>query len=301
MDYKRGEKMDYFKQRREYRNFKLIEYHISNGQNNLYRELLDYANDEGYLEQWFPMLNSALMNLTGLSESGLVKARNELIVANLVEYRPGNKKAKRPPHYKIVCLYSEKKKVQQTENKKYNKQSGTSTVNRVELVQQTGQHKDLASTIPILDIDNKYIYQDGDDIGVYEFIQKSWGKAPTGLLQGALGPWIKEWGPELVLYAFKQSYEYSVEMRGLKPYVEKIFASWKKGNIHTLEGAMKAQSDFKSTSKKSTGVSGYYKQPIRQETMPDWEGKQTDEPLSPEKQAELQRQIDEFTQGSNST
>ncbi|HFE9852931.1 TPA: DnaD domain protein [Enterococcus faecalis] len=287
--------MDYFKQRREYRNFKLIEYHISNGQNNLYRELLDYANDEGYLEQWFPMLNSALTNLTGLSESGLVKARNELIVANLIEYRPGNKKAKRAPQYKLVCLYSKKEKVQQTGNKKYSKQSGTSTVNSVELVQQTVEHKDLTSTIPILDIDNKYIYQ--DDLGVYEFIQQAWKKAPTGLLQGALGPWIKEWGPELVLYAFKLAYENSVEMQGLKKYVQAILNNWVNRGIKTLEAAQKAQEVFKATSKKNMGAKGYPKN-TRVETLPDWANeKQEDVPLSDEEQADLQRQMQEFLEG----
>lgn len=43
--------MDYFKQRRAYRNFKMYEASVSNGQNNLYRELLDYANDEGKLDE----------------------------------------------------------------------------------------------------------------------------------------------------------------------------------------------------------------------------------------------------------
>ncbi|WP_238941634.1 hypothetical protein [Lactiplantibacillus plantarum] len=46
--------MDYFKQRRAYRNFKMYEASVSNGQNNLYRELLDYANDEGKLDVQFP-------------------------------------------------------------------------------------------------------------------------------------------------------------------------------------------------------------------------------------------------------
>lgn len=55
-----------------------------------------------------------------------------------------------------------------------------------------------------------------DDIGVYEFIQKNWGKAPTGLLQGALGPMIKTWGADMILFAFKLAFENNVEMPGLK-------------------------------------------------------------------------------------
>lgn len=64
-----------------------------------------------------------------------------------------------------------------------------------------------------------------EDMGVYEFIQKSWGKPPTGILQGALGPWIREWGSEMILFAFQSAYENSVEMQGLKKYVDKILAT----------------------------------------------------------------------------
>ncbi|MDI5787411.1 DNA replication protein DnaD, partial [Lactiplantibacillus plantarum] len=97
--------MDYFKQRRAYRNFKMYEASVSNGQNNLYRELLDYANDEGKLDVQFRMKNSALLSLTGLSEPGLDKARNSLVQLGLIKYARGKKNVK-PPEYRIINLYS---------------------------------------------------------------------------------------------------------------------------------------------------------------------------------------------------
>ncbi|MDI5786284.1 DNA replication protein DnaD, partial [Lactiplantibacillus plantarum] len=97
--------MDYFKQRRAYRNFKMYEASVSNGQNNLYRELLDYANDEGKLDVQFRMKNSALLSLTGLSEPGLDKARNSLVQLGLIKYVRGKKNVK-PPEYRIINLYS---------------------------------------------------------------------------------------------------------------------------------------------------------------------------------------------------
>ncbi|EFT93887.1 DnaD domain protein [Enterococcus faecalis TX0012] len=289
---------------------------ISIGQNNLYRELLDYANDEEKLDDWFPLKNSALTDLTGLSTQGVAKARNSLIQMNLIKYRPGKKNAEKP-QYKILPLYNKRlSKSVTTILTKNNEENGENTPKCdkqfttsvtagsqvvaqtvVQPLAQTVEHKDLTSTITILDKDNKYIYQDDDDIGVYEFIQKSWGKPPTGLLQGALGPWIKEWGPEMVLYAFKLSYENSVEMSGLKNYVEVILKNWKKRDIRTLEEAAKAQEAFKATSKKSFGAGRYQQKPIREEKMPDWSGMQKDEKLPPEEQAELQRQMQELSGG----
>lgn len=96
--------MDYFKQRRAYRKLKRDQIDISTGQNNLYRELLDYANDEYQLDNQFTLKNSALLDLTGLSESGLKKVRNELVQLGLIEYVPG-KKNKQKPKYQIKKLY----------------------------------------------------------------------------------------------------------------------------------------------------------------------------------------------------
>lgn len=304
--------MDYFRQRREYRKLKQNEIDISIGQNNLYRELLDYANDEGKLDDWFPLKNSALTDLTGLSTQGVAKARNSLIQMNLIKYRPGKKNAEKP-QYKILPLYNKrlsksvttgltKKNEENGENTpKCDKQFTSSVTDGsqvvaqtvVQPVAQTVEHKDLTSTIPVLDKDNKYIYQ--DDLGVYEFIQQAWKKAPTGLLQGALGPWIKEWGPELVLYAFKLAYENSVEMQGLKKYVQAILNNWAKRDIETLEDAEKAREAFEE--QKKAGRSGYQKKPVREEKMPDWSGMQKDEKLSPEDQADLERQMQEFLGG----
>lgn len=97
--------MDYWKQRRAYRSLKMIQLNISAGQNNLYRELLDYANDSYQLDDWFTMKNEALASLTGLSDRGMKDARNALVQSGLVEYKPG-KRSTVNPSYKIICLYS---------------------------------------------------------------------------------------------------------------------------------------------------------------------------------------------------
>lgn len=110
-----------------------------------------------------------------------------------------------------------------------------------------------------------------EDMGVYEFIQKSWGKPPTGILQGELGPWIREWGSEMILFAFQSAYENSVEMQGLKKYVDKILATWKSNNVSTLQEAVQAKEDWEAKKSQRTF---YNSQPsrnvTRKEPIPKW-------------------------------
>lgn len=132
--------MDYFKQRREYRKLKRDQIDISTGQNNLYRELLDYANDEGKLEVAFTLKNSALVDLTGLSESGMKKARNELVQLGLIKYTVG-KRNKAKPTYQIVQLYDTS---WATKNKKSSSTSNpTCSSTSVPTVAQPVAHKNL--------------------------------------------------------------------------------------------------------------------------------------------------------------
>ncbi|MGL9846090.1 hypothetical protein IGJ91_001249 [Enterococcus sp. DIV0765f] len=107
-----------------------------------------------------------------------------------------------------------------------------------------------------------------EDMGVYEFIQKSWGKPPTGILQGVLGPWIREWGSEMVLFAFQSAYENSVEMYGLKKYVDKILATWKSNNVSTLQEAVQAKEDWEAKKNKKTFSNSQPR--TRKEPIPNW-------------------------------
>ena len=95
--------MDYFKQRRAFRELKVYELHISVGQNSLYRELLDYANDKNRLDISFRLTNDVVMSMTGLSPNGLVQARKKLIKLGLIEFTKGERNSDAPT-YKIVNL-----------------------------------------------------------------------------------------------------------------------------------------------------------------------------------------------------
>lgn len=131
----------------------MYEMNISNGQNNLYRELLDYANDEGKLDITFPMKNSALLSLTGLSEAGIKKARNELVQAGLVEYVRGRKNSL-APKYRIVKLYRDT--IRATTNQKSSPESTDKVAQKVpQTVAQKVAHKELTNTDSNLTNKNK--------------------------------------------------------------------------------------------------------------------------------------------------
>lgn len=221
--------MDYFKQRREYRKLKQNEIDISIGQNNLYRELLDYANDEDKLDDWFPLKNSALTDLTGLSIPGLAKARNSLTQLNLIEYRQGKKNSDKP-QYKITCLY----------NKRFTNSNtaGLQEVSQkvVQPVSQTVEHKDLTSTIPKLDQD--YINHD-DEKSPLRVANEYWGqnRPLNSVLQDVIMRWCNQWPNEMVVYAMELTYLNSVDVKGVKPYVSVILSKWAEKRIDTLEKA----------------------------------------------------------------
>ncbi|ERL63829.1 helix-turn-helix domain-containing protein [Schleiferilactobacillus shenzhenensis] len=98
--------MDYFKQRRAFRQLLTEELNLSLGQICLYRELLDYANDEGKMQEQFRLRNSVLASRTGLSEEGVKNARNRLVQEGLIKYTPGKKNTVNPG-YQLVRLYKE--------------------------------------------------------------------------------------------------------------------------------------------------------------------------------------------------
>lgn len=223
--------MDYFKQRREYRKLKQNEIDISIGQNNLYRELLDYANDEGKLDDWFPLKNSALTDLTGLSIPGLAKARNSLLQSNLIEYRQGKKNSDKP-QYKIVCLYNKQFTTSNTDGLQGVSQKVSQPVS------QTVEHKDLTSTLPKLD-NNLTKDHHHDEKSPLRLANEYWGNSRplNSVLQDAILKWCSQWSNEMVGYALELTYEQSVDMQRAKPYVNAILSDWKTKGIDSLEKA----------------------------------------------------------------
>lgn len=295
--------MDYIKQILAFDDYLMYNQGLSSGQIALWRALMSINNKTRWSE-WFTASNQTLETLAGLSRQGINKNRNVLKQLGLIDFQTNGRKA---TSYHICKLYTSDS-VQESLQEDVRKlstsnslqesvqdslQSSSATVAE-KCTTQLRNSRTLYKHKQNINI-NKNINDHIEDLGVYEFIQQAWKKAPTGLLQGALGPWIKEWGPELVLYAFKLAYENSVEMQGLKKYVQAILNNWAKRDIKTLEDAEKAREMFEE--QKKAGRSGYQKKPVREEKLPNWDGMQEDVPLSDEEQADLERQMQEILGG----
>lgn len=264
--------MDYFKQRRAYRNFKMYEASVSNGQNNLYCELLDYANDEGKLDVQFRMKNSALLSLTGLSEPGLDKARNSLVQLGLIKYVRGKKNVK-PPEYRIINLYSRSAGYPTSNPTKSHKSRSTGLDKVCQPVGQGGgqpvEHKELTSTDPDLTDTDSY----DDDAGVTrEQVINDWTNLwgfPNGIARPEIDEWLEEFKPEVIAYAIWVAGEHQIGSNACLKYVRAIVAGWKKRNITTLEQAKKAAANHDDRMKSERKPSGYSK-PRRKEVTPKW-------------------------------
>lgn len=280
--------MDYIGQLNAFDNW--LEYNeLGAGPQLLWYKLMAIANKSGWQSE-LSIANTRLQAMTKTSEKTLINNRNQLIQNGLLQYKKrGRTKAGVYILSDLTGNFTVKTTVDNTAensatgnipvdskvNPKVNREvnpSVDSTVNPSAHINNTKQNKT-----------NKE-----DDIGVYEFIQKNWGKPPTGLLQGALGPMIKKWGSDIILFAFRLAFENSVEMPGLKKYVEAILESWSKQNIKTLDDALKAQEDYKNRKKKQSYAPKHQKN-VRREKLPDWVNKpQEEKPLDPDKKVELE-------------
>lgn len=288
--------MDYIGQLNAFDNW--LEYNeLGAGPQLLWYKLMAIANKSGWQSE-LSIANTRLQAMTKTSEKTLINNRNQLIQNGLLQYKKrGRTKA---GIYLITDLtgnFTAKKKVIDTVE---NPTTGNFTVNsKVNPKVNREVNPSVDSTVnPSAYINNtkqdNTNKEDEDDLGVYEFIQVSWGKPPTGLLQGALGPMIKKWGSDIILFAFRLAFENSVEMPSLKKYVEAILESWNKQNIKTLDDALKAQEDYKNRKKKQYCTPKYQKN-VRREKLPDWVDKpQKEQKIDPEKKAEIDARFEAY-------
>ncbi|VDG18754.1 replication protein DnaD [Lactobacillus plantarum] [Lactiplantibacillus mudanjiangensis] len=275
--------MDYFKQRRAYRKLKRDQIDISIGQNNLYRELLDYANDEYQLDNLFTLKNSAVLDLTGMSEAGLKKARNELVQLGLIDYVPG-KRNKQKPKYQIKLLYGTSWAT------KTEKSSSTSTPTSSSTgspgSSSTSSSKELTITVPDPTGTEPY----DDDVtreNVFNKWQSLWG-FPNAVARPEIDVWLSEFKPEVIEFAIQIAGEHDVQPRGAFNYMRAVIDGWKKRKIVTLEQAKKAAAEHDqrtSNHQKPMRAGGTG----RKEIVPGWVNTDDDVPPKKASEAEVDR------------
>ena len=105
---------------------------LSTGQVSLYMALLHVCNRSNWAE-WFQAPNQVLSVLTGLSRSGILKARNELKQRGLLDFRERGTKA---TLYRITMANSKQESVQDSKQE-------SAQDSKQESVQNSGTLKDI--------------------------------------------------------------------------------------------------------------------------------------------------------------
>lgn len=109
---------------------------LSCGQISLWHCLM-YINNKCGWEEWFSVPNITLELNTGLSRSGIGKARNVLKTLGLIDYKTNDRKA---THYKLVAL---SKSVQDSEQESVQESlPDSSTLNRLDKTRQKKEYKE---------------------------------------------------------------------------------------------------------------------------------------------------------------
>lgn len=281
----------------------MYERRVSQAQNDLYRELLDYANDKGVLDKPFHLMNDALLKLTGLNETTMFNARNKLVQFGLIKYEKGRRNLDTPV-YQIIKLYEDWGR---TDNKSgddtgatFVDEPGVTTgddtggnllTNTKQDITITQHNKptDDADDLPIQKVANYYQQNIGvikplvmDDFRDY-FSQ--FKKAKTS----------DDEAVEIIEYAIK----IAVDNNKLSwSYASAVLKNWTNSGLFTIANIKAAREEHKA--KMQIKTSNYGRQP-KQEVATDYSKHQA-KAVDPAELAELQKQWREFKkQGSTET
>ena len=279
---------------------------ISIGQNALYRELLDYANDERLLDKEFVLKNSAVCDLTGLTLSGLQKARNRLTQLELIEYKPG-KKDKAKPTYKIVDLTESttnrtinrttngtiSRTTNRTINRTTNRDTKVLTSTRPDLTntKQENSKKNLTSSF---ESEKSKPHDDDDSLNsLIEFYQQN-VSATSPIISQGLSQSVTDLAeknkskPEsvrVVKYAIKLAVENGA--RSWK-YIDKILLNWENHNLFTVANIKSAEAE------RERNKPSYGRQPKPKEEATNWDEKKDNTQISQKEIAELNKRLEQI-------
>lgn len=116
---------------------------LSTGQVSLYFALLHVCNKSNWTE-WFQVPNQVLSVLTGLSRSGILKARNELKQKGLIDFKERGTKA---TLYKLIIANSKQKSTQ--DSTQAEKTIANSTQDSVQDSTQVGKQVGVQNSTPL--------------------------------------------------------------------------------------------------------------------------------------------------------
>jgi DnaD/phage-associated family protein len=276
--------MDYLKECKAF--YESLEYNqLSSGQIALWLVLFNICNKSGW-EKWFTVANSRLAS-SGLSASGIAKARNRLKQLGYIDFKPqGRNKA---TAYRIISrlhatgLQDSTKQSNSQSSKQSTKQSNSqSSKQGVEQSnkQSTALYKQN-KTKQNSSGSNTHTCED-----VFNFWQQklNWG-FPNGIVMADLTGWITEFGPDLVIFALTIAGKKQVTAGAADSFLSSVFNSWRQQHISTLEQAQKANESHEKNTYNQRQQRNYYRKraPIN-EGLPEWFKKQQKQEEQPNKQ-----------------
>ena len=250
--------MDYLKECKAF--YESLEYNqLSSGQIALWLVLFNICNKSGW-EKWFTVANSRLAS-SGLSASGIAKARNRLKQLGYIDFKPqGRNKA---TAYRIISRLHATGL--QDSTKQSNSQSSKQGVEQSNK-QSTALYKQN-KTKQNSSGSNTHTHED-----VFNFWQQKlrWG-FPNGIVMADLTGWITEFGPDLVIFALTIAGKKQVTAGAADSFLSSIFNSWRQQHISTLEQAQKANENHEKNTYNQRQQRNYYrKRPPINEPMPEW-------------------------------
>ena len=269
--------MDYLKECKAF--YESLEYNqLSSGQIALWLVLFNICNKSGW-EKWFTVANSRLAS-SGLSASGIAKARNRLKQLGYIDFKPQGRN--KSTAYRIISrlhatgLQDSTKQSNSQSSKQSTKQSNSqSSKQGVEQSnkQSTALYKQN-KTKQNSSGSNTHTHED-----VFNFWQQEcgWG-FPSPLVRSDLDEWIQYFGPDLVIYDLTIAGRNQVTANKADRFLNSVFNSWKQQHITTLEEAKKANENHERNAYNSRQQrNNYRKRPPVNEPMPAWYKKQQEQ------------------------
>ncbi|MGX6473614.1 DnaD domain-containing protein [Pediococcus pentosaceus] len=270
--------MNYLQQILAFNDYLLYKQELTSGQIALWYALVAIDNKTGWAE-WFTVANRTLESLSGLSRSGISKARNSLKQLELIDFEPNGKKA---TSYKVCVLYNPKSnqggnttETQQKQNgigveTEQSQNSGTLYKHKHKHKQKQNINKNKTKTKQNAVVTNTS--SNNRDSGLnetksphqqlFDFYTENFPSTSTFVIQNIEYD-ADDYGDELVLYAMQKAVLKNVSNY---KYVQGILNGWEKDGVKSVEQAKTQETNFKA---KTTVNDGSEKRECNKGLSPD--------------------------------
>lgn len=243
--------MNYLQQILAFNDYLLYKQELTSGQIALWYALVAIDNKAGWAK-WFTVANRTLESLSGLSRSGISKARNSLKQLELIDFEPNGKKA---TSYKVCTLYNPKSNQGRNATETQQKQNGVSV--ETEQSQNSGtlyKHKQKTNVNENETKQNAVVTNTSSnnrDSGVnvdknphqqlFDFYTENFSNTSTFVIQ-SIEYDANDYGNELVLYAMQKAIlKNAVNYK----YVQAVLKGWEQDGIKSVEQAKNQEASFK--------------------------------------------------------